>query len=134
MAGLLGAGRTEVLRAIFGADPIESGTITLRRPTPWRTPTPRRMKALGLGYTPENRKEVGLVQIASVHDNLLLASLRKYRVRGFTTREREAPAVSRPDPRSRHQGCRSDAAGFVAVGREPAKGGDRQLAQHAARK
>ena len=33
------------------------------------------MKALGLGYTPENRKEVGLVQIASVHDNLIMASL-----------------------------------------------------------
>ena len=93
MAGLLGAGRTEVLRAIFGADPIESGTITFAG-QPVNHPTPQRMKALGLGYTPENRKEAGLVQIASVHDNLLLAS-RRIAGLGFTSREREAPAVRR---------------------------------------
>jgi ABC-type sugar transport system ATPase subunit len=94
MAGLLGAGRTEVLRAIFGADPLDSGAITFAGQEVSH-PTPRRMKAMGLGYTPENRKEVGLVQIASVHDNLRLASLRQLAGLNFTSRDREAPAVMR---------------------------------------
>jgi len=38
-------------------------------------PSPKTMKRLGLGYTPENRKEVGLVQILSSHGNLCLASI-----------------------------------------------------------
>jgi ABC-type sugar transport system ATPase subunit len=93
MAGLLGAGRTEVLRAVFGADRYDGGQITLEGRAVAHA-NPRRMKALGLGYTPENRKEVGLVQIASVHDNLIMASLRRVSHGGFTTREIEAPYVS----------------------------------------
>jgi ribose transport system ATP-binding protein len=93
MAGLLGAGRTEVLRAVFGADRYDSGEITLEGRAVLHA-NPRRMKALGLGYTPENRKEVGLVQMASVHDNLILASLRRVSHAGFTTREIEAPYVT----------------------------------------
>ncbi|WP_423065538.1 sugar ABC transporter ATP-binding protein [Devosia sp. CN2-171] len=94
MAGLLGAGRTEVLRAIFGADPLDSGTIHFAGQTVTH-PDPRQMKRLGLGYTPENRKEVGLVQIASIHDNLILASLDRIANRGFTSRRREYPFISR---------------------------------------
>jgi ribose transport system ATP-binding protein len=94
MAGLLGAGRTEVLRAIFGADQWESGTIRVDG-VQIDDPTPRRMKAAGVGYTPENRKEVGLVQAASVHDNLLLASLGKVAGPRLTSRVREAPVVRR---------------------------------------
>jgi len=51
----------------------------------------RTMKRAGLGYTPENRKEVGLVQILPIHDNLCMASNGV----GFTTRGREAPRVVR---------------------------------------
>ncbi|QND68474.1 sugar ABC transporter ATP-binding protein [Mesorhizobium loti] len=93
MAGLLGAGRTETLRAIFGADSFETGEILIDGQSVQK-PTPRRMKELGLGYTPENRKEVGLVQSASVHDNLILASLRRIASRGLTWREKESPFVA----------------------------------------
>ena len=93
-AGLLGAGRTEVLRAIFGADPLDGGEIVLDG-KPIAHPDPRRMKRAGLGYTPENRKEVGLVQMLSVHDNLCLASLGRISAHGWLTRGREAPFVSR---------------------------------------
>lgn len=93
-AGMLGAGRTEVLRAIFGADPLDGGTIVLDG-VPVQGPTPRRMKELGLGYTPENRKEVGLVQQLSIHDNLCLASLGRIAPRGMTSRRRERPHVAR---------------------------------------
>lgn len=93
-AGLLGAGRTEVLRAVFGADPFDSGSIAVDGEEV-RQPSLRRMKALGLGYTPENRKEVGLVQARSVHDNLCLASLDRIAQRGLINRRREQPYVDR---------------------------------------
>ncbi len=93
-AGMLGAGRTEVLRAIFGADPFDSGTIVLDGETV-TSPSPVMMKARGVGYTPENRKEVGLVQPLPVHDNLCMASMRRIAPSGFVTRAAEAPYVSR---------------------------------------
>ncbi len=94
MAGLLGAGRTEVLRAIFGADPLDAGTIELNGEVIGR-PDPRVMKRRGLGYTPENRKEVGLVQARSVHDNLCLASLDRIAPHFLLTRAAERPYVRR---------------------------------------
>ena len=94
LAGQLGAGRTEVLRAIFGADPFDEGEIMLDDELVMR-PDPRRMRRRGLGYTPENRKEVGLVQPLSVQDNLCLASLERIAPRGVLTRRREAPFVAR---------------------------------------
>ncbi|MFL9871269.1 sugar ABC transporter ATP-binding protein [Paraburkholderia megapolitana] len=92
IAGMLGSGRTELLRAIYGLLPVESGSIAIdgeRVPHP----TPDKMKALGMGYTSENRKEDGLVQIASVRDNLCLAGLRRIAPRGWITRAMEQPHV-----------------------------------------
>ncbi|MGV8984770.1 MAG: sugar ABC transporter ATP-binding protein [Cypionkella sp.] len=94
IAGLLGAGRTEVMRAIFGADPVDAGTVTLNGKT-LTSATPKQMKQAGLGYTPENRKEVGLVQILSTHDNLCLASLGQIAPAGVITRGREQGHVRR---------------------------------------
>ncbi len=94
IAGLLGAGRTEVMRAIFGADPIDAGTVTINGETV-QTVTPKLMKQAGLGYTPENRKEVGLVQILSTHDNLCMANLAGIAPSGIVTRSQEQPFVQR---------------------------------------
>jgi ribose transport system ATP-binding protein len=94
IAGLMGAGRTELLRAIFGADPVDSGEVRLDG-RPVKRPSPKVMKRLGLGYTPENRKEVGLVQMLSSHDNLCLASLARITRHGVTSRRRETPFVRR---------------------------------------
>ncbi len=94
IAGLLGAGRTEVMRAIFGADPVDAGTVTLNG-TDVTSATPGQMKQAGLGYTPENRKEVGLVQVLSTHDNLCLASLAQIAPSGIITRAREQGVVRR---------------------------------------
>ncbi len=94
IAGLLGAGRTEVMRAIFGADPVDGGNVTLNGKVV-TSATPKAMKDAGLGYTPENRKEVGLVQILATHDNLCLASLGDIAPSGVVTRAREAPHVQR---------------------------------------
>ena len=94
IAGMLGAGRTELLRAIFGADPVDGGRIIVDGRTV-TAPTPRGMTALGVGYTPENRKEDGLVQMHSIHSNLSLASLPRIAPRGIVTRSAEAPGVRR---------------------------------------
>lgn len=74
IAGLLGSGRTELLRSIFGADPFDEGSIALDGKVIDR-PNPKRMKALGFGYTPEDRKHSALVQMLPVRDNLVLANL-----------------------------------------------------------
>jgi ribose transport system ATP-binding protein len=74
LAGLMGAGRTELARALFGADRIEAGRIWVRgRLTSIRSP--RQAVALGLGLLTEDRKRQGLVLCASVVDNTCLASL-----------------------------------------------------------
>jgi ABC-type sugar transport system ATPase subunit len=76
IAGLMGSGRTELLRAIFGLDRIDSGQIDVDGQRVAR-PTPGRMKALGVGFTPEDRKRQGLVLPFTVGRNLTLASLRR---------------------------------------------------------
>jgi ribose transport system ATP-binding protein len=94
IAGLLGAGRTEVLRAVFGADPVDAGTVTVNGKT-FQRPHLQSMKEAGLGYTPENRKEAGLVQILSTHDNLCLASLGRIAPSGIVSRAGEQGYVDR---------------------------------------
>ena len=77
IAGMLGAGRTELLKSIFGADPCDAGSITINNTQAPRRASPIKMKKLGLGLTPENRKEEGLILIHSIRDNLCYASMDK---------------------------------------------------------
>lgn len=74
IAGMLGSGRTELLRAIFGADTFDSGKIIVNDKE-IKKPATQKMKRLGLGMTPEDRKHEGLIQIASIKSNLCMASL-----------------------------------------------------------
>jgi ribose transport system ATP-binding protein len=76
LAGLVGSGRTEVARAIFGADRIDKGTIRLNG-TPVRIRSPQDARSLGIGYVPEDRKVQGLVPGMTVRDNVTLAVLRQ---------------------------------------------------------
>lgn len=94
IAGMLGAGRTELMRAIFGAEPVEAGEIVVDGQLVEK-PNPRKMIGLGLGYTSENRKEDGLIQMHSIHSNLSLASLPQIAPNGLLTRAAEAPGVRR---------------------------------------
>lgn len=77
IAGMLGAGRTELLKSIFGADPYDSGEIIINGKKAPRKSDPVRMKKLGLGLTPEDRKNEGLILIHSIRDNLCYASMDK---------------------------------------------------------
>ncbi len=73
LAGLIGAGRTEVARAIFGIDAIDSGEITING-LPVRVANPRAAVRRGLALLPEDRKAQGLVLLMSVADNVVLAA------------------------------------------------------------
>lgn len=74
VAGLMGSGRTELARAIFGADPIDSGSVTVAGTT-MSHPTPSTSIAAGLGFLTEDRKQQGLVLLCSVTENITLTSL-----------------------------------------------------------
>jgi len=75
LCGLVGSGRTEVARAIFGADRITSGEVTFfGKPF---SGGPDKATRLGVGLIPESRKAQGLALIRSVGDNIVLAALDK---------------------------------------------------------
>lgn len=74
VAGLIGAGRTEVMRAIFGADSIDSGECFLNG-EPVRFVEPQQAIKAGVGLIPEDRRNQGLLLSKSVKENTSLASL-----------------------------------------------------------
>ena len=77
-AGLMGAGRTEVARAIFGADPREAGQIIVHgKPASIRSP--RDAVAAGIGYLSEDRKHFGLALGLDVRANIGMTSLERFR-------------------------------------------------------
>lgn len=85
IAGLVGAGRTELARAIFGADPVDSGEIFVRG-EPLRTIGPSEAKRRGLGLISEDRRGQGIVPPLSVAENLGLATLGQGSRLGFVDR------------------------------------------------
>jgi rhamnose transport system ATP-binding protein len=74
VAGLLGSGRSELLRAIFGADPVEGGEIEIDGERV-RPGDPRRAVQAGLGLLTEDRKRLGLLLELSIRENASLAHL-----------------------------------------------------------
>jgi monosaccharide-transporting ATPase len=72
LAGLLGSGRSEVARALFGIDPADAGTITIDG-TEARLATPRQAIGRRLAFCPEDRKGAGTVPDLSVRENIVLA-------------------------------------------------------------
>ncbi len=92
IGGLVGAGRTEVLRALFGIDAIQSGQIEVAgRPTPIRSP--RDAVAAGLALVPEDRKTQGLVLELGIGDNISLAIKEMLARFGLVNRAGEAVAA-----------------------------------------
>ncbi len=80
-AGLMGAGRTEVARAVFGADRIDAGEIRVHgRVVAIRSP--RQAVAHGIGYLSEDRKQFGLATGLDVETNIMLAAMRGFVRRG----------------------------------------------------
>jgi ribose transport system ATP-binding protein len=84
-AGLMGAGRTEVARAVFGADPIESGEIVVKG-VKAAIRTPSDAVARGIGYLSEDRKRYGLATGMDVESNIVMSNLRKFLAFNFFLR------------------------------------------------
>lgn len=76
LSGLIGAGRTEVVKAAFGYDPIEQGSVELFGRA-LHHPTPSKCIAAGMGLLPEDRKSEGLHLQMSIQENVVEASLKK---------------------------------------------------------
>ena len=77
IAGLMGAGRTEIVNAIFGLEKIDKGTITIKgKPVTIRSPNDA--IHYGIGLITEDRKSTGLVLSSTVKHNITLAALKKY--------------------------------------------------------
>ncbi len=74
LAGLMGAGRTEIARAIFGMDKIESGEVRLNNKA-FHPKHPFAAIRAGMGYVTEERKNLGLFQSMSIQDNIVAARL-----------------------------------------------------------
>lgn len=88
IAGMLGSGRTELLKSIFGADPFDSGTITFNGKV-LKSPNLIEMKKLGMALTPEDRKHEGLILQAQIKENLCYASLDSLAKCGFMDKQKE---------------------------------------------
>lgn len=81
-SGLVGAGRTEIGRAIFGAEPIQSGEIYMEGKKK-NIRSPEDAIALGIGYMSEDRKQEGLYIDFSIKANLIANRLRSFTSKGF---------------------------------------------------
>jgi len=88
IAGIVGAGRTELARAIFGADPLDSGEVWVEGRRMERF-DPREAKHRGIGFITEDRQGQGIVPPLSVAENLALASLGRYTSAGFVNRKEQ---------------------------------------------
>jgi rhamnose transport system ATP-binding protein len=82
VAGLVGSGRSEVARAVFGIDGYDAGSVTMRGKR-LRKRSPVTAMAAGIGFVPEDRRQQGLVMDMSVQQNLALASLRRLQRAGL---------------------------------------------------
>ncbi len=95
--GLVGAGRTELARCLFGLDPVTAGSIELHGGTRLEVAGFRPIDALGRGldYLSENRKDEGLAQNLSITENATLSAIRKTSRRGILKLRAEQATAER---------------------------------------
>jgi ribose transport system ATP-binding protein len=94
LVGLVGAGRTEIVRALFGADKVRGHQVLIEG-KPVAIADPRDAKKAGLGFIPEDRKLQGLVLPFTVESNISMASIRNFSRLGFIRRSLEKSIAAR---------------------------------------
>ena len=94
MFGLVGSGRTQVARSIFGADRFNSGEILLNG-KPIHPKSPREAVNFGIALLTEDRKGDGLVMNCTIRDNISLASYRRLSKFGVISRDKQAAEVKK---------------------------------------
>ena len=92
MAGLVGAGRSEVAQAVFGVDPALSGTLTLDGQS-LQVRSPRDAIRQGIYLAPEDRRRSGVIVDMTIRDNVTMPSLSRYAPGGLIQRGRESAAA-----------------------------------------
>lgn len=93
-SGLMGAGRTETMRALFGADPKNSGDVWVNGQKV-EIKTPEDAVMLGIGYLSEDRKQFGIVLRKTITENTTLATLDEYMKGLFINKKKEAAAAQK---------------------------------------
>lgn len=86
-AGLVGAGRTEVMRCIYGADPCDSGTVEYEGKVLPRKITDNIKK--GFGFVPEDRRNQGFISLLSIEKNVALTNYDTIAAKGFVKKGKE---------------------------------------------
>ena len=124
-AGIMGAGRTELARAVFGADPIDDGRIELDGEE-LTIRSPRDAIDAGIGYLTEDRKGEGLAMQLGIEPNITLASVPGSPA--WIDRGAEHETASKRGGRARHPGAVAAHARADALRRQPAEGRGRQVA------
>jgi galactofuranose transport system ATP-binding protein len=94
LAGLLGSGRSETVKAIVGALPVEAGTVEVSG-TPLRRPSPASAARAGVVMLPEDRKGEGIIPSLSVRENIVLAALPRLSRAGLVSGARQDEIVTR---------------------------------------
>ncbi|MEZ4870148.1 MAG: sugar ABC transporter ATP-binding protein [Caldilineaceae bacterium] len=92
LAGMVGSGRTELARAIFGADQRTTGKVVLKG-VPLQAQTPQQAIAAGMALAPEDRKQQGLFLAQSIRHNLTLPILERLTRYGLIQRDQERATV-----------------------------------------
>ncbi|WP_408008328.1 sugar ABC transporter ATP-binding protein [Pseudalkalibacillus sp. A8] len=93
VAGLLGSGRTETARVIFGIDKAESGVIEINQKEK-KLKSPREAVQAGIGFCSENRKTEGIIPNMSVKENMTIACLKNISKFGFVSRKKQNEIVN----------------------------------------
>jgi inositol transport system ATP-binding protein len=93
IAGLMGAGRTEIARAIFGLDKIDSGEILLKGHK-IEIRSPKNAIEKGIAYVSEDRKALGFIPEMSMIENISLSNLKNYSKGGFIQTKKETKVSS----------------------------------------
>jgi rhamnose transport system ATP-binding protein len=118
LAGLVGAGRSEVMQAVFGVDPYDEGTVKVsgKRLKPG---SPRAAMAAGMALVPEDRRQQGLIMELSIERNVTLPRVRKLARLGllFGGEERRAAATWTEKLQTK-LGNLSDAVGTLSGGNQ----------------
>ncbi|UCD37154.1 MAG: sugar ABC transporter ATP-binding protein [Fidelibacterota bacterium] len=94
IAGLLGSGRTELARALFGIDRMDAGQIFING-KPEKIGSPKQAIDLGIGFLTEDRKSQGLIMALTVKDNICLPSVAEFARLGFVDGRAENEAADR---------------------------------------
>jgi ribose transport system ATP-binding protein len=84
LAGLVGSGKSEIMRACFGIEAIQEGTLIFNG-EPMNKVTPSRMLNKGMFYIPPDRRNEGLIMVRNVRENISIAALSTFKLSSYST-------------------------------------------------